>query len=353
MGIRSTALYGGTIPAGEESASLDVVRALVVTPESLSGLLAANPSFFERITLAVCDEGHLLDSDSRGISLELLLARFKARQPLPPRFVFMSAIVPNIAEINSWLGGSDSSVLHSDYRPAIAEFSVLRPAGAGVNTRVALEMHPHEEDVNRYQIERFLEKRHFQYTNPQSGKLKTHTFKSYKAQAVAAARISLPIGTVAVFAANKRGKQGAIGLAEELLSQLEVPLNLPLPITFANGSIDPVVEYLTSEYGADWIGSQMVKHGAVLHHGDIPQETREVLERLIRSDCCKMVICTSTLAEGVNLPIRTLVLYSVIRRNKAGTSTNLLARDIKNLVGRAGRAGSNTKGLVILSLIHI
>jgi helicase len=61
----------------------------------------------------------------------------------------------------------------------------------------------------------------------------------------------------------------------------------------------------------------------------------------------RFAICTSTLAEGVNLPIRTLVLYSVQRRGKAGQTENLLARDIKNLVGRAGRAGATTKGLVI------
>jgi hypothetical protein len=53
------------------------------------------------------------------------------------------------------------------------------------------------------------------------------------------------------------------------------------------------------------------------------------------------------LAEGVNLPIRTLVLYSVQRRMSNGLPDMLLSRDIKNLVGRAGRAGATTKGLVI------
>ena len=85
----------------------------------------------------------------------------------------------------------------------------------------------------------------------------------------------------------------------------------------------------------------------MLHHGDIPQESREVLEGLIRDGDVRLVICTSTLAEGVNLPIRSLILYSVQRRGKTGQAESMLARDIKNLVGRAGRAGTNTKGLVI------
>lgn len=79
----------------------------------------------------------------------------------------------------------------------------------------------------------------------------------------------------------------------------------------------------------------------------IPQESREVLEGLIRDQDVKLVICTNTLAEGVNLPIRTLVLYSVQRRYGNGQVQNMLTRDIKNLVGRAGRAGANTKGLLI------
>ena len=61
----------------------------------------------------------------------------------------------------------------------------------------------------------------------------------------------------------------------------------------------------------------------------------------------RLAICTSTLAEGVNLPICTLVLYSVQRRIGPRGYEDLLARDIKNLAGRAGRPGATTKGLVI------
>ena len=101
------------------------------------------------------------------------------------------------------------------------------------------------------------------------------------------------------------------------------------------------------EYGPGWVGTQALRDGAVLHHGDIPQETREVVETLLREGSVRFAICTTTLAEGVNLPIRTLVLYSIQRRHKEGYAEYLLARDIKNLVGRAGRAGATTKGLVI------
>lgn len=347
LGIAARCAYGGTIPSGDEVHGLDHINALIATPESLSGILSADPAFAQRISLVICDEGHLLDSSGRGIGLELLLARMKARLANPIRFVFMSAIIPNIEEINAWLGGDESTVIRSTYRPAIAEFSVLRSSGTGVNKSVRLDMHPHAQQ-RQYSIHGFLDRSSFQYVNPQTRRTNTYTFTSTKTLAVASARKVLSMGATAIFAANKRGDQGAIGLAEELIKQLQCPLPLPKPVDYADlEALRTRIDYLETEFGAGWIGARSLRNGAVLHHGDIPQETREVLEELLRDRCIQLVICTSTLAEGVNLPIRSLVLYSVQRRVGSGQPENMLARDIKNLVGRAGRAGANTKGLVI------
>ncbi len=348
LGISARCAYGGTVPTGDEVRDLDHTRVVVATPEALSGLLGAGGDFFRRVSLVICDEGHLLDGRGRGVALELLLARMRAREGGAPRFVFVSAIVPNIEEINAWLGGSPDAVVRSDYRPAIAEYAVLRRSGKGTNTTIDLDMHPHEPAPTRFSVQSFLSRTDFEFLNPSTNRRNTYGFGSVKAQAIAAARKALPMGAAAVFAANKRGDQGAVGLAEELVEQLQHELALPAPITFASrDELAPVVQYLELEYGAGWLGTRVLSAGAVLHHGDIPQEAREVLEALLRQGDVRFVICTTTLAEGVNLPIRTLVLYSVQRRQKGGRAENLLARDIKNLVGRAGRAGSSTKGLVI------
>lgn len=348
MEISARCAYGGTVPTGAEVQGLDQVRVMVATPEALSGILSIEPAFFRRISLVICDEGHLLDSPGRGVSLELLLARMRAREDGAPRFVFMSAIVPNVEEINAWLGGRTNTVIHSDYRPAVAEFAVLRPTGRGVAQSIALEMHPQEEERMRSVFPNFLRREHFVWWNSATNRWNTYGFSTVKAQAIATARKALPMGAVAVFAANKRGDQGAIGLATELIAQVERRLSLPEPAEYANGaSVGRTMEYVEREYGVDWVGTRALQVGAVLHHGDIPQETREALETLLRSGAIRFAICTSTLAEGVNLPIRTLVLYSVQRRRPNGPPENLRSRDIKNLVGRAGRAGATTKGLVI------
>jgi hypothetical protein len=348
LGVAARCAYGGTVPATDEIRDLSKTQVLVATPEALSGLIGADAEFFNRVSLVICDEGHLLDSEGRGVSLELLLARFRSRVSGPPRFVFVSAIVPNVEEINSWLGGTDKSVIRSTYRPALAEFALLTPRGVGADRVIDLKMHPHEEDHISFTIEGFLRRADFTYRNEATGRSNTFNSGSIKTQAVATARKALPMGASVVFAANKRGSQGAIGIAEELLSQLALGLPLPKPIDFVEAeSLQSTLQYLNAEFGSAWIGARMLAAGAVLHHGDIPQEAREVLEGALRTRRARFAVCTSTLAEGVNLPIRTLVLYSVRRQTPDGRPEDLLTRDIKNLVGRAGRAGATTKGLVI------
>jgi hypothetical protein len=155
------------------------------------------------------------------------------------------------------------------------------------------------------------------------------------------------MGTIVVFAANRSGQSGAIGLAEELILQVERDLPLPRPHEFADDAVcSDVLEYLEADFGETWVGTRAFRAGAVLHHGDLPQELREVLESTLRRRAIRLAICTSTLAEGVNLPVRTLVLYSV-RRLLPYRQEDLLTRDIRNLVGRTGRAGTSTRGLVI------
>jgi len=104
--------------------------------------------------------------------------------------------------------------VRSDYRPAIAVFSVLREVGQGSGAALDLEMHPHEAVPIRYRIERFLRREDFRWINPTTGRSNAYQFSSVKTRAVASARKALPTGAAVVFAANKRGNQGEIGEAE-------------------------------------------------------------------------------------------------------------------------------------------
>lgn len=349
VGLPTKTIYGGTVPTRDESLNLDSVRVVIATPEALTGVLSRSPELASRLSLAICDEGHLLGQESRGVGLELLLARLRGRDDVRLRVVFISAIIPNIEEINAWLGGSDSTVVKSTFRPAEAEYATLRSVGNGRNMTVSLEMQPILTTLQAHALPDFLQASDFEYRNSTTRRRRTHSYSSVKAQAIATARKSLKLGSVAVFTPTKTGNQGVLRLADELLTQIELELPLPGPYDYVSRPdlVREVGDYLEREYGADWIGTRALMSGAVIHHGDIPQETREALEELVSREHVRMLLCTGTLAEGVNLPIRTLILNSVKRRSAEGRSTPLLARDIRNLVGRAGRAGLSTKALII------
>jgi helicase len=72
------------------------------------------------------------------------------------------------------------------------------------------------------------------------------------------------------------------------------------------------------------------------------------MEAAIQNKLITILICTSTLAEGVNLPIRTLVMHTIKRFNGEVTSP-IENRSIKNIVGRVGRAGKETRGRIIFA----
>lgn len=76
----------------------------------------------------------------------------------------------------------------------------------------------------------------------------------------------------------------------------------------------------------------------------MPQGTRLAIEHAMRKEKIKLIICTSTLAQGVNLPIQYLIVTGVMQG-----ASRIMARDFQNLIGRAGRAGMHTEGTILFA----
>ena len=349
MGIGTHAVYGGAVPSLRERQEARVANVIIATPEAMTGLLDSNTELLSEMSLIVCDEGHLLDGESRGVCLELLLAHLKTAVD-NIRIIFLSAVVPNIDDINQWLGGTSETVVKSDYRATVTEYGALESRGNGVKQSIDMKFYDSGLNHRPYTLVDFLSREDFRYTDRTSGRSRTFRCSSKKTKAVAAARKALLQGPVAIFSMTKRGDSGAEGVADEILKQIACGVPLPKPVDFSKDKerLKEAFDYLQSEFGESWIVTRALYEGVVVHHGDIPQEAREILEDLLLQQVAAMVICTSTLSEGVNLPIRTMVLYSL--KMYAGPSIGcrpMFARDISNLLGRTGRPGLSSKGLVI------
>lgn len=345
LGVTSKTIYGGNLPTIEERASISEVNLLISTPEKFLAIEDIFPGISELFTTIICDEGHLLDDDSRGLSYELLLSRLKKTNGNQRRFIFVSAIIPNISTVNEWLGGTDDSLISSDYRPTELEYAFLKKMD-----KVAgyyLDVNPHKRRPNNYQLYKYLfgDELKIPITRRRS-----ETIKSKKGLSVAVSLKATSSGTVALFAPHKRGDTGVEGLASEALKQLKAKEPDLLAKYSPDGHLNNLTEYFKVVFGSDYLLTECAQIGVLFHHGDFPQNVREIIEDSLRENKIRMVICTNTLAEGVNLPIKTIVLHSTKRFDPyaVGRFSPLKIRDLKNLVGRAGRAGKETKGMVII-----
>ena len=84
------------------------------------------------------------------------------------------------------------------------------------------------------------------------------------------------------------------------------------------------------------------------HSAGIPNGLRVAIEWAVANDRASLVVCTSTLSQGVNLPIKYLVIASTKQ-----SSNDIKKRDFHNLMGRAGRSGYHTEGSIIFSDVKL
>ncbi len=93
--------------------------------------------------------------------------------------------------------------------------------------------------------------------------------------------------------------------------------------------------------------SRFVRHGIGVHHAGMLPKYRRLVERLAQAGLLKVVCGTDTLGVGINVPIRT-VLFTALCKYDGSTVRLLKAREFHQIAGRAGRAGYDTAGTVVV-----
>jgi superfamily II RNA helicase len=93
--------------------------------------------------------------------------------------------------------------------------------------------------------------------------------------------------------------------------------------------------------------SRLVRHGIGVHHAGMLPKYRRLVETLAQAGLLKVICGTDTLGVGINMPIRTVLLTALSKYD--GSKTRLLtAREFHQIAGRAGRAGFDTTGRVVV-----
>jgi hypothetical protein len=98
-------------------------------------------------------------------------------------------------------------------------------------------------------------------------------------------------------------------------------------------------------FGDDSVEYQLLSRGIVLHHGGMPPSLGRLLVALVTEGIVNLVIATSTLSEGVNLPLETVLIQSLLRNGN-----RMSAGEFANLAGRAGRPRVSAEGQTLVLL---
>lgn len=347
LGYGASAVPGGydQDEMGDEILATDDV--LIVTPEKLDLLFRLRSDILERVTLIVVDEGHIVSDKQRGPKFELLISRLRRRIP-SARFLMMSAVVPDetLNEFATWLGDGNGATVSTDWRPSLLRHGMLDWSGTSGTLRLA------EYDVVDGGLEfipNLIRQQIFEHVSPDTGRVRRPKFPRSDNKGDVAAETAYrvaPLGPVLIFSMQTNWTQS---IAASLLRRIEFAelVGEDVPSAFALRD-----EGRSISVASEWLGDQhdvtmLLRRGIAFHHGRLPTAVRESIESDFRSRRLSVIVATSTLAQGVNLPVRTVVIHSCRSRDADGSQRILSARDYWNIAGRAGRAGAETEGTVI------
>lgn len=312
---------------------------LVLTPEKLFYILKHSVDLASKIDLLILDEGHQFDSGTRGVTYELLLTSLNLKIPQEAQKILISAVISNAKDIGEWLNGESNVVDGEALIPAfksIAFASWLDQQGRieYVNTD--------NIDRNEFFVPRVIEKIEL---NKKVGERKKRYFpeKGKGSGQSIALYLGLKLisnGSIAIFCGSK---PVAVSICEKAIDIIErdIPLNLPKEYSDYQEVIR-LRNLHVLNLGEDSSASIISQYGIFSHHGNVPHGIRLAIEHAMRENLIRFVVCTSTLAQGVNLPIRYLIVTSIYQAGEP-----IKVRDFHNLIGRAGRSGMHTEGSIL------
>ncbi|MER8459629.1 DEAD/DEAH box helicase [Mesorhizobium sp. M1300] len=314
----------------------------VVTPEKLLYMLRRKPEFAEEVGLVIYDEGHQFDGLTRGPTYELLLASMRISLPKNAQVVLISAVIGNAADIAGWLIGDETAVVSgSGLLPTVRNIAFASWQFERAWLRYVSPSDPNADEffVPRIVESKVLAAKKGERTErrfPERGTARSNTdIGLYLGQHLAAN------GSVAIFC----GKKESVGtICDRAVDVAERGSTLDWPLANSHGDeIRKIADLCQTHLGLGRV-SKAARLGILSHHANTPPGLRLSIEHAMKAGLARLVVCTSTLAQGVNFPIRYLVVTSTQQGKE-----EIAVRDFHNLMGRAGRAGMYTEGNVIFS----
>jgi len=334
IGITLSHLYGGSLFSRLDEKIIKESDIIIATPEKAKAILRADRAIADLIKLVIIDEGHLLGPDKRLIVNEIFFEELRFfMENNGGRFLLLSAVLPNAEDLSLWLTKSKETIYKDTWRPSDERFGILEWTGEQVN----LEWFNKDEERPSFN-KKFILCEQLPLEHRQR---KPRYFPGNKNEAVAATTSKLRFfGTALIFVGLKAS---VFKMAEAYLRSLGNEL---ADFNWTNKFDWKAYELACIEtYGDnnDWL--LYAKKGILCHHGALHVDVRLPLERLMRNDKPLVIISTSTLGQGVNLGVSSVIFSTIYQSGQLITP-----RDFWNIAGRAGRAFVDNEAKILVAL---
>ena len=333
IGISVSHLYGGSLFSKLDEKVIDESDVIIATPEKAKAMIRGNNEILNQIKLVVIDEGHLLGANKRLIVNEIFYEelRYFINQN-DGRFLLLSAVLPNAEDLAEWLTNSSENVFRENWRPSDERLGVLQWNGDSVD----LNWRSTDTERNSFNPKFIISEE--QPLKPRQRRIRF--FPENKNQAIASTAYKLRMfGPVLIFVGQKRS---VFTIAREY----DKCLNNETPFNYKNQNDWNAFELACIEsYGEESKWLYFARKGILCHNADLLADVRLPLERLMNKEKPRVIIATSTLGQGVNLGVSTVIFSTLYQAGEPITS-----RDFWNIAGRAGRAFVDHEGKILVAL---
>lgn len=294
---------------GAELIDKDII---ILTNEKMDSILRHDANWIFDVGLFIIDEIHLLTERERGPTLEIIMTKIKL-MPQKPQIIGISATVSNSSEVADWLRCEQ---IQSKWRPTELIEGVYNYGKVTMNNGTAFE-------INNIGV----------VDNSTSGII-----------SLAMDSIINDGGQSLVFAETRKR---TVSLAKKTSETVSKFLDKSSILSAHKIGVEILKQGDDTELNRTL--SSTVTKGVGFHHAGLGIKSRQIVENAFRNGIIKILFATPTLAAGVNLPARRVVIASIFRYDyEYGGNIPLSILQYKQLCGRAGRPAYDKYGEAII-----
>ncbi|MDY0266645.1 MAG: ATP-dependent DNA helicase [Methanimicrococcus sp.] len=284
---------------------------IVATSEKVDSLIRNGTNWLSQISVVVLDEVHLLDSKDRGPTLEIVITKLRKLNP-KMQIIALSATIQNSQEVADWL---EAECVVSDWRPTKLFEGIYYDGVFKGKTA---------------------------HTNEQKEKEIEGVGKGKEPGVSLAADVVRDGGQCLVFTNSRKN---AVGFAKKAGLVIQSYLTEEERIELSGIAAEITDQ---SDTDASKTLALCLRSGVAFHHAGLSSSQREIVEKTFLSGKIKLISSTPTLAAGLNLPARRVIIAAWRRYDPNEGMQPISVMEYKQMAGRAGRPHLDPYGESVL-----